>query len=84
MNQILFNKEKNNKIKYIFKVQFVISIIVAIILITFFLLNHKDEEKLEELKKHILSCIIEAEKQIKKSVSLQEDTKVWKILRWCI
>ena len=53
MNQILFNKEKNNKIKYIFKVQFVISIIVAIILITFFLLNHKDEEKLEELSKII-------------------------------
>lgn len=53
MNQILFNKEKNNKIKYIFKVQFIISIIVAIILIIFFLLNYKDEGKLEELSKII-------------------------------
>lgn len=53
MNQILFNKEKNNKIKYIFKVQFIVSIIVAIILIIFFLLNYKDEGKLEELSKII-------------------------------
>ncbi len=53
MNQILFNKEKNNKIKYIFKVQFIISIIVAIILIIFFLLNYKDEGKLDELSKII-------------------------------
>lgn len=53
MNQILFNKEKNNKIKYIFKVQFVISIIVAFILIVFFLLNYKDDGNLENLSKII-------------------------------
>lgn len=53
MNQILFNKKKNNKIKYIFKVQFVISVIISIILIGFFLLNYKNEENLEGLSKII-------------------------------
>lgn len=52
MNQILFNK-KNNKIKYIFKVQFAISVIISIILIGFFLLNYKNEENLEGLSKII-------------------------------
>ena len=53
MNQILFNKKENNKLKYIFKVQFAISIIISIILIGFFLLNHKKEESLEGLSKII-------------------------------
>lgn len=53
MNQILFNKKENNKIKYIFKVQFAISIIISIILIGFFLLNYKKEESLEGLSKII-------------------------------
>lgn len=53
MNQILFNKKEANRIKYIFKVQFVISIIVAIILITYFVINYKDEGNLEELSKII-------------------------------
>ncbi len=53
MNQILFNKKENNKIKYIFKVQFVISIIISIILVGFFLLNYKNEENLEGLSEII-------------------------------
>lgn len=53
MNQILFNKKENNKLRYIFKVQFVISVIISIILIGFFLLNHKKEEDLEGLSKII-------------------------------
>lgn len=53
MNQILFDKKENNKIKYIFKVQFLISIIVAIILIIVFLLNYNDKGNLEELSKII-------------------------------
>lgn len=53
MNQILFNKKENNKFKYIFKVQFVISVIISIILIGFFLLNHKKEEDLEGLSRII-------------------------------
>lgn len=53
MNQILFNKKENNKIKYIFKVQFIISVIISIILTGFFLLNYKNEENLEGLSKII-------------------------------
>lgn len=53
MNQILFNKKENNKKKYIFKVQFVISVIISIILIGFFLLNYKNEENLEGLSRII-------------------------------
>lgn len=53
MNQILFNKKENNKFKYIFKVQFVISVIISFILIGFFLLNHKKEEDLEGLSRII-------------------------------
>lgn len=53
MNQIIFNKKENGRIKYIFKVQFIISVIVAIILICFFLLNYRKEENLEGLSKVI-------------------------------
>ncbi len=53
MNQILFNKKENDKIKYVFKVQCFISIIVAIILIVYFVFNYKDEENLEELSRVI-------------------------------
>lgn len=53
MNQIIFNQKETNKIKYIFKVQFIISIIVALILLGYFILNYKDEGSLEELSKVI-------------------------------
>lgn len=67
MNQILFNK-KNNKLKYIFKVQFIISILVAIILITYIVVSHNKDENLENISKIInknikISSIYEAQKE---------------------
>lgn len=52
MNQILFNK-KDNKIRYIFKVQLFISIIVAIILIIIIINEYYKKEKLEEISQVI-------------------------------
>lgn len=67
MNQILFNK-KNNKLKYIFKVQFIISILVAIILITYIVVSHNKDENLENISKIInknikISSIYETQKE---------------------
>lgn len=67
MNQILFNKKQNNKRKYIFKVQIIISILVALILIIAFWTNYLKEKKLEKMSQIInknvkLSFIYEAEK----------------------
>ncbi len=67
MNQILFNK-KNNKLKYIFKVQFIISIIVAIILIIYIAISRNKDENLENISKIInknikISSIYEAQKE---------------------
>lgn len=67
MNQILYNKKRNKKLKYIFKVQFIVSILVAIILI---ILNDNSDEELEKMSKIVnknieLSYIYEAEKQSK-------------------
>lgn len=67
MNQILFNK-KNNKKKYIFKVQAVISIFLAAIFIFDIIMNYNNNENLENISKIIeknirLNSIYETEKQ---------------------
>lgn len=67
MNQILFNK-KNNKLKYIFKVQFMISILVAIILIIYIVVSKNKDENLENISKIInknikISSIYEVQKE---------------------
>lgn len=55
MNQILVNKNSNKKIKYIYKVQFLLSIIIAIILI--FMFNYNNDENLEEISTEINKAI---------------------------
>lgn len=67
MNQILYNK-KRNKMKYIFKVQFVLSIIIAIILIVVLLKSYNNDENLENISEVIyknmkLTLMYKAEKQ---------------------
>lgn len=67
MNQILFNK-KDNKKKYIFKLQGIISIFLAGIFIFYIIINYKSNEDLENISKIIeknirLNSIYEAEKQ---------------------
>ena len=67
MNQILFNK-KDNKKKYIFKVQAVISIFLAAIFIFDIIMNYNNNENLENISKIIeknirLNSIYETEKQ---------------------
>lgn len=57
MNQILVNKNSNKKIKYIFKVQFLTSIIIAIIFIVIFLFNYDNEEHLEKISTEINKAI---------------------------
>lgn len=57
MNQILVNKNSNKKIKYIFKVQFLISIIIATIFILIFMFNYDNEEHLEEISSEINKAI---------------------------
>lgn len=57
MNQILVNKKKNKKIKYIFKTQFFISIIIAIIFILMFATNYNNEENLEKISSEINKTI---------------------------
>lgn len=52
MNQILYNK-KTNKIKYAFKVQFIISMIVSIILIIYLIYSYNNDENLENISKII-------------------------------
>lgn len=68
MNQILFNKKQNNKRKYIFKVQLIISILIVIILIISIFINYSTEKRLEEMSQIInknikLSSIYETEKE---------------------
>jgi sortase A len=53
MNQILFNKKSNKRLKYIFKVQFIISIIVAFILCINIISSYGKEESLEKISKTI-------------------------------
>ena len=67
MNQILFNK-KDNKKKYIFKVQAVISIFLAAIFIFDIIMNYNNNENLENISKIIeknirLNSIYETAKQ---------------------
>lgn len=69
MNQILFNK-KRNKLKYIFKIQFIISILIIFILIITLKINYSEEEDLEKISKAInknleLTSIYNAEKTSK-------------------
>ena len=69
MNQILVNKNLNKKIKYIFKVQFFISIIIAFIFVIIFMFNYNNEENLEKIS-------IEINKAIKlSSIYTVEDNK---------
>lgn len=57
MNQILVNINSNKKIKYIFKVQLLISIIIASILFLIFMINYNNEEDLEEISSEINKVI---------------------------
>ncbi len=49
MNQILFNKKINRKLKYIFRVQLIISILIAIFLLVLFIMNYNEDENLENI-----------------------------------
>ena len=65
MNQILFNKKRNRKLKYIFSIEFIISVIIAISLIIIIILGNNEEKKLEKMSKIVnknieLSHIYEA------------------------
>lgn len=51
MNQILFNKKINNKHKYIYLIQLVVSIIISIIICIFIIIKYKKNESLEEVSK---------------------------------
>lgn len=67
MNQILFNK-KNKNIKYIFKVQGFLSVILIIILMFFIINNYNYNEELENISKIIeknmrLNSIYQTQKQ---------------------
>lgn len=53
MNQILFNKTKNNKKIFIFKFQFILSIILIIITSIIIFKNYNEEESLESLSKSL-------------------------------
>lgn len=66
MNQILVNKKINRKRKYIFKVQIIISILIAVILITVFGINYSNEKKLEKISQII-------NKNVKLSVMYETD-----------
>lgn len=65
MNQILFDKRRNTKLKYIFRIQFLISIIIAILLVITIILGNKEQKKLEKMSEIVnknieLSHIYEA------------------------
>ena len=67
MNQILFNK-KNKKLKYIFKVQLFISILIIIILIIYIANSYNKDENMENISKIInknirINSMYEVEKQ---------------------
>ncbi len=67
MNQILFNK-KNKKLKYIFKVQLFISILIIIILIIYIVNSYNKDENMENISKIInknirINSMYEVEKQ---------------------
>ncbi len=53
MNQILFNKKINRKLKYIFRVQFIISVLTSIFLISLFFMDYNEDENLENISKII-------------------------------
>lgn len=53
MNQILFDKKENSKKSYIFKFQFILSIILAIITIAVIIFTYNEEESLENIAKTI-------------------------------
>ena len=66
MNQILYNK-KNNRLRYLYKVQLLISIVVAIIFIVLIILNYNTKQDMKQisiiLNKNLeLSSIYEIEK----------------------
>ena len=53
MNQIIFDKSENIRKKYIFKIQFIISIILTIIAIISIVFTHNEDENLENISKVI-------------------------------
>ena len=57
MNQILVNRNSNKKIKYIYKTQFIISILIAMIFALIFMINYDKEENLEEISTEINRAI---------------------------
>ena len=70
MNQILFNKKRNKKLKYIFKSQLIISLIIAILIVVIISIGNNEEKQLEKMSKFInknieLSYIYESKKQNK-------------------
>lgn len=78
MNQILFNK-KNRRLKYIFKVQLFISVLIIIILIIYIVNSYNKDENLENISKIInknieVTSIYEAERE-----STQEEAYLGKI-----
>ncbi len=67
MNQILYNKKTNRKLKYIFKVQFIISILIAMFLIALLMIDYSEDENLENISKVVnknmgISSIYQASK----------------------
>lgn len=51
MNQILYNIKKNKKLKYIYKIQFIISITITIIIAIYIMQNYKNDKNLEKISK---------------------------------
>lgn len=57
MNQILVNQKINKKLKYVFKTQLFISLIIAAIIIFIFIKNYNNEENLEEISTQINKAV---------------------------
>lgn len=53
MNQIIFNKKENKKKSYIFKIQFILSVLLIIILLVVIFITHNNDENLESISKVI-------------------------------
>ena len=74
MNQILYNIKKNKKLKYICKIQFIISIVITILIAVYIIQNYNNNENLEKISKIInknieLNSLYQTEKVSKKTNS---------------
>lgn len=74
MNQILYNIKKNKKLKYIYKIQFIISIVITILIAVYIIQNYNNNENLEKISKIInknieLNSLYQTEKVSKKTNS---------------